>query len=385
MARHIIGGLFTAAALLATGWGAGPAAQAPVQVPLVPGLTIVTAYTLAGVCDCESVKQITTVDEDSVSLTYSSDVPSSGVEGLFGGGGSAGEVKTVRGRRTIRRLDLESARDYVQTFGEGLPEVIPGTTALGVSSAVLRDLKRTGESPLTMRSGGLGTAISGFLGALTGGVSGAGVAELEDLDKLEGSIARVEPSAVPFRVLVNGASVELAAIHASGTLGGEPVDLYVLDDERNPLALKWALGDNRLQLTKVAFPEPSDAGGQPARIAEELAAAGRVDVYGIYFDFDSDVLKPESAPVLREIAAALAAQPDWRLSIEGHTDAVGADAHNLDLSQRRAAAVKAALVANHQVAAARLSTAGFGASRPKETNDTIEGRARNRRVELVRQ
>jgi outer membrane protein OmpA-like peptidoglycan-associated protein len=77
-------------------------------------------------------------------------------------------------------------------------------------------------------------------------------------------------------------------------------------------------------------------------------------------------------------------QADWRITIEGHTDNVGTDAYNQDLSTRRAAAVKDALVRDFKVPAGRLTTAGFGESRPRETNDTIAGRARNRRVELVR-
>ena len=91
------------------------------------------------------------------------------------------------------------------------------------------------------------------------------------------------------------------------------------------------------------------------------------------------ILEPSKLPT------RLGKNPAWKLSVEGHTDNVGGDAYNLDLSNRRAAAVKQALVERLQVAADRLTTTGFGASRPRETNDTLEGRARNRRVELVRQ
>jgi outer membrane protein OmpA-like peptidoglycan-associated protein len=77
--------------------------------------------------------------------------------------------------------------------------------------------------------------------------------------------------------------------------------------------------------------------------------------------------------------------PDWKLTVEGHTDNIGGDPYNLDLSKRRALAVKEALIAQYGIATDRLTNAGFGASRPVESNDTLEGRARNRRVELVRQ
>jgi outer membrane protein OmpA-like peptidoglycan-associated protein len=110
-----------------------------------------------------------------------------------------------------------------------------------------------------------------------------------------------------------------------------------------------------------------------------------VDVYGIYFDFNSATIKPESEAVLRQIADIMRKNPDWRLSVSGHTDNIGGDPANLALSQRRAAAVKDALVTRYQITPDRLATSGYGASSPIESNATLEGRARNRRVELRRQ
>ncbi len=118
---------------------------------------------------------------------------------------------------------------------------------------------------------------------------------------------------------------------------------------------------------------------------KHLAVDKRVDVYGIYFDFASDRLRPESAPVLREIGEALTRNPSWTLIINGHTDNVGGDSFNLDLSKRRSLAVRSALAETYHVDPGRLSTAGFGAAQPKESNATADGRAKNRRVELVRQ
>jgi outer membrane protein OmpA-like peptidoglycan-associated protein len=115
-----------------------------------------------------------------------------------------------------------------------------------------------------------------------------------------------------------------------------------------------------------------------------LDNACRVSVYGIYFEFASAELKPASQPSLQQIAAVLKQHPDWTLTIEGHTDSIGGAASNLELSNRRAAAVKAELVKSYGIATSRLSTQGYGLSRPVAPNSTLEGRAQNRRVELAR-
>jgi outer membrane protein OmpA-like peptidoglycan-associated protein len=157
------------------------------------------------------------------------------------------------------------------------------------------------------------------------------------------------------------------------------VKMIVLDDPDNPLLLDYDEPSKqfRLKLAKINFPVEK-------KLETDLAEKGRAEIYGIYFDFDSDQIRSESEPVLTEIADVLKKQPEWKLNVEGHTDNVGGDKHNLDLSQRRAASVINALVTRYQIPADRLSPAGYGASRPKATNDTVEGRALNRRVELVR-
>jgi OOP family OmpA-OmpF porin len=116
-----------------------------------------------------------------------------------------------------------------------------------------------------------------------------------------------------------------------------------------------------------------------------ITSTGRYVTYGILFDTDSDRLKAESAPVIKLIARGLEANPNLKLQIEGHTDSVGSADHNLDLSKRRAEAVKAVLVSQFKVDTARLTTAGLGATKPIDSNDTPQGRAQNRRVEFVKQ
>ena len=111
---------------------------------------------------------------------------------------------------------------------------------------------------------------------------------------------------------------------------------------------------------------------------------GHVAVYGIYFDTDKAVIKPESRAALREVAKLLQGDPGLHVYIVGHTDIVGSLAHNMRLSEARAAAVVEALVAEHGIARDRLAPGGVGPLAPVAPNDTEAGRALNRRVELVK-
>ena len=117
--------------------------------------------------------------------------------------------------------------------------------------------------------------------------------------------------------------------------------------------------------------------------ADEIGRTGRVAVYGIEFDTAKATLKPAADPVLDQVLALLNAQPTWTFAIEGHTDSTGTKTGNQTLSEQRAQAVVAWLCA-HGVAAARVSAAGFGDTKPIADNATEDGRARNRRVELVK-
>ena len=116
---------------------------------------------------------------------------------------------------------------------------------------------------------------------------------------------------------------------------------------------------------------------------KSLDATGRVNLYGIYFDTDKDTIKPESRPTLDEISKLMNANPQLHLQVVGHTDSTGGDAHNQDLSNRRASSVIRAL-AQAGIDAKRFASRGAGASEPVESNDSEQGRAKNRRVELVR-
>jgi len=180
-----------------------------------------------------------------------------------------------------------------------------------------------------------------------------------------------------------------------------PVTARVMVDNQH-MKLYW--GDTRIaNVPQVDLPrsqflhlvfraDPS----QPIYIGNIRIAAGGRDLYavleregrftarGIHFDTGSDRIRPESKPELDEIGAVLTEHADLRLLIEGHTDSEGPEASNLDLSERRAASVRAYLVENYGVSGSRLQSAGFGESRPVDSNESAEGRQMNRRVEIVR-
>jgi len=116
-----------------------------------------------------------------------------------------------------------------------------------------------------------------------------------------------------------------------------------------------------------------------------LRATGHVEVPGIFFDTGKAVLKPESAAAVGEVAKLLKAEADLKVFVVGHTDGVASVELNLKLSQARAEAVVQALTSEHGIAAARLRAHGVGPFAPVASNDAEEGRAKNRRVELVKQ
>jgi outer membrane protein OmpA-like peptidoglycan-associated protein len=117
-------------------------------------------------------------------------------------------------------------------------------------------------------------------------------------------------------------------------------------------------------------------------MAKALSATGRIDIYGIFFDVDKTELKPESRATLEEVAKLLKSDPSLRVEVAGHTDNSGAADHNMKLSVGRAAAVVNALVGTYGIDKTRLQPKGYGDTKPVAPNDSDQGRAKNRRVEL---
>jgi OmpA family len=390
-----------ACACAVVAFGLVRAADAPVRIPLCTGLTIVTAINEKDGRDYESIKRIESVDPDVVRLKYESDHPPATLD--------FASSRHTSAKRAIRQRDLESAPEYMQIFNPKLPDLLPGTTAIGISRASLKDLKTKGETSLVTY------LMQAPPEEWPPHIKPDGIETASTFNpKRTGTVKRVEPNDVPVKVIVNDQPIELPAIHAAGQVGYTKHEIYVLDDPDNPIALRYTFDTDVLNVVKISFPPCGDArpadppagggapsgsgaggsaavgtaggggGGAAPHIAKALAETGHADVYGIYFDFDSDRIKDESEPVLQEIAGILEKNPAWKLEVNGHTDNIGGDPYNLKLSTRRAAAVKQALVARYHVAPTRLATNGVGASQPKAPNDTLEGRAQNRRVELVR-
>ncbi|MCL2644025.1 MAG: OmpA family protein [Betaproteobacteria bacterium] len=165
---------------------------------------------------------------------------------------------------------------------------------------------------------------------------------------------------------------------------------YMLVMKDNPGG-KEGDGAFRVKLTRyLSTPPPCAVTGQKEKTAtetmqESLEKTGKVQLYGVNFDFDSDVLRPESGAVLDEVVKLAKANPKWKFEVGGHTDSTGSADYNLKLSDRRAASVVRYLTGKG-VDAAQLKSKGYGSTRPLiagANNDAAH--AQNRRVELLKQ
>ncbi len=321
-------------------------------VPLKIGLTLASIWMVDG-HEFECLKQVTAVTDYYVDITQN--CPS----------GETGE--RITNKRRLCQSDLRSAYFYRTEAApqKSVPTVTSPTTMFSLSSRSLHELKTKGIT--RHRYIEISTSWRTRAQPL-----------LSDYD---GDLVTNKRSPKTASIIINDRPVELPVLVAIASEGSNlETTATVVDDEGFPLVLDYQRPGEKfgIRYTKISYPDD-------ANLEQRLAVDKKVDVYGIYFDFASDRLRPESAPVLAEIAAVLTKNRGWKLNISGHTDNIGGDASNLELSRLRATAVKSALVEQYKTAADRLSTGGFGASQPQANNDTPEGRARNRRVELVRQ
>ncbi len=133
-----------------------------------------------------------------------------------------------------------------------------------------------------------------------------------------------------------------------------------------------------------AIPDWRQGNAVGSQLSGQLTEEGRARLDGVNFDFNAATLQPASRPLLDQVVRILAENPTWKVTLEGHTDNVGGEAFNQSLSAARAETVRAYLQAGG-IAADRVSATGLGFSRPVASNDSVGGRAQNRRVEIVRQ
>lgn len=374
------------------------------KIPLRESLKFIHVGTDRLRGDFESIFLVDKMTDQLIHIHASQQFPQGdALDRMLGQGLKNQESRKIECGRTVFLADIQNSAEMDSFFcREQRDEKHPGTTALSFSKKTLEELRSTGQAAFTLHEDPLKTALKSFKNAMNAQPGASQDAASADLLKkmmnfapagvndetasvqtppIKGTLSRVGTGDLSFPVLINDQPVEVPVMHVvlKSSESDKEAHLYVLDDADNPMIMAGASTTGGLeQITKIYWPVPND-------LEEQLEKTGRAKVYDIYFGFRSDGMRQESYKVLSEIAQVMRDHPDWKLNIEGYTDNIGGDAYNLDLSRRRAANVKEALVASFSIAPDRLITAGFGASRPIDTNDTIEGRARNRRVELSRQ
>lgn len=270
---------------------------------------------------------------------------------------------------TVSRREWLGARALTAGAGTNPLERERNRTVMALSKRAYQQLKRDGKLDEV--------AIFVVLGDVGQNVRVSGMEELV--------------GAEPLTVVFDGRQRTLSALHVKGHWTSmSPMldvtgDVWYLDDSAAAWVLKMEEKvqgrDYHVRLGSVNTSPPDQA----KVIDASLAGAGcRAQIYGIYFPYNSATVTAASQPTLALVAGVLKAHADWTVTIEGHTDSIGGVQYNQQLAARRAAAVKAQLVDAYGIPAARLTTAGIGLARPLASNATLEGRARNRRVELVR-
>jgi outer membrane protein OmpA-like peptidoglycan-associated protein len=390
--------------LVLPSWKPFPAGTAPIQIPLRPGLglTGVNPSRVKGhPGDIPIAAYVEDISATTLHVHHYNDVAADKERSAGQYSHDEGAVKQkdaeVDHREidcdiTVDRSDLATSHNMRDYVCQDKQEHFPGTEPFGVSTEVLTQLRAGQQVDFHFVPDSEATSSLGAISAMMGNHDQLPPLTMHaNIPMFSCTLHRVESYDLAFPVMLNDEFVELPALHAMCTFpDGREGHLYLLDELDNPIRLWGNMGvlPETLQVVRIELPPPPatpTAAPAVSPIESALAQKKPVEIYGIYFDFNSDVIKPQSTVVLKQIAGILKRNPDWKLSVSGHTDNIGDDGFNLGLSQRRAAAVKNALVTQYGVAGERLSTSGFGASQPIADNSTIEGRARNRRVELQRQ
>jgi outer membrane protein OmpA-like peptidoglycan-associated protein len=379
----------------------------------VKGLVITTTVVNGGFVSVQSggVHSYTGMDMeqwDSVAESTPEDVTYQIRLSAPGDAAADADLKKATFRRRVRREDIAQSTRISWGVSTQDPEMFAGQTYEETSVKALTTLKSGADVPFVIGAidgddpSGLGAFLKIAGEAASGGgkpgsspLAGMGAAMQVNFAHVyyRGTFRRVEPAPVALEVLLNGVRVSLPTVHAQGTFTSPnnhslQIEYWWLDSGVWPLALKksFAFGQKVMteQVTRIDLP-PAEGGGAAggAGLADQLRKSCHVELSGIYFNTGSARLLEESQPALKTIAQLVVQSKEPVLTVEGHTDNVGTAEFNQTLSEKRAAAVREALVSQFSVPPARLVTKGFGFTRPLESNDTVAGRARNRRVELA--
>ena len=343
-------------------------AQASPTIPRVPNLALVQTLHIGDTLDRESV--VTLAEASSAGITY---------RWSFLEVRPNGDTTRYHRERFVSAADLDTSSRFYEFWEAKGPNEHPGYTAFTIGSALYERIRTSGSGAFSMLSVADDDPAGSVARAL--GFGGGQPAMV----RWRGTLTRQSAKDEPFPLLVNGRRVTVPSLHlmADLTSRGErwTPEIWILAQHDHPLLLKLLDTKRVFQTVRADLGElPGSRGLLEGAMVKEC----RVELPGIYFEFNSAALAPASDNAIASLADVLKRHGDWAATIEGHTDSIGGAKSNQLLSERRAEAVRARLV-DAGVAAARLKSAGYGATRPRETNTTIEGRARNRRVELVRQ
>lgn len=280
-----------------------------------------------------------------------------------------GELAELGGRRYLR-----AAQNL--TFAIPLPEALPRRYTVEIE--YMAPLNSRVE--LYTGEGGQAAYNSGGKARLTF-ILGPGIANRAGLSTVDGRTAEtaLQPyqphTPLPVRLMVDSTYVKA---YMGGTRVSNAPNFDLGRSRKIVVRIDDLAGFQGAYISSIRVA----AGGRD--LYDALSSSGRVAVQGILFDTGSDRIRPESAPVLQRIGDMLTGHAELRLLVEGHTDDVGADAANLALSERRAAAVRRYLVERFGIAESRLESQGLGETRPAVPGTTPEARQQNRRVELVK-